>query len=52
MLTIKFGTSEDTITAVNSVFDTNYEEEWFNDSLVQQMILDVDKSRVISPYCI
>lgn len=52
MLTIRFGMSEDTVTAVASVFDTNYEEEWFNDNLVQQMIFDVDKSRVLSPYCI
>lgn len=37
---------------VESIFDNNYEEKWFDDPLVQEMVLDVDKSRVLSPYCI
>jgi len=52
MLSIRWGTTEDTIELVESVFDNNYEEEWFNDPLVQEMVLDVDKSKVLSPHCI
>lgn len=33
-------------------FNNNYEDEWLDDPLVKQMILDIDKSEVISPYCI
>lgn len=49
MLSIRWGTTEDTIELVDSVFDNNYEEEWFEDPLVSEMILDVDKSKVLSP---
>lgn len=52
MLHIRFGTTEDTIVAVESTFDFGYEEEWLEDELVKEMILDVDKSQVISPHCI
>lgn len=52
MLNIIFGTTDDTIIPVSAVFNNNYEEEWFEDQFVKDMILDVDKSEVISPYCI
>ena len=52
MLSIRWGTTEDTIVLVDSVFDNNYEEEWFADSLVKEMIYSVDKSEVLSPQCI
>lgn len=52
MLSIRWGTTEDTIELVDSVFDNNYEEEWLADLLVQEMVLDVDKSKVLSPHCI
>ena len=52
MLSIRWGTTEDTIELVDSVFDNNYEEEWFEDPLVSEMVLDVDKSKVLSPHCI
>ena len=48
MLSIRWGTTEDTIELADSVFDNNYEEEWFEDPLVSEMILDVDKSKVLS----
>lgn len=48
MLSIRWGTTEDTIQLVESVFDNNYEDEWLTDPLVQEMILDVDKSTVVS----
>ena len=34
MLSIRWGTTEDTIELVESIFDNNYEEEWFDDPLV------------------
>lgn len=52
MLNILFGSSEDTIIAVDAVFNNNYEEEWLNDTLVKEMVLDIDKSEILSPYCI
>lgn len=52
MLYIRYGKGEDTVLNVNGVFDNNYEEEWFHDPLVQEMVLDIDKSQVLSPHCI
>ena len=52
MLSIRWGTTEDTVELVESVFDNNYEEEWLDDLLVKEMVLDVDKSEILSPYCI
>lgn len=52
MLTIRFGAVEDTLINVDAVFDNNYEDEWFTDSLVKEMILDVDKSVVVSAHTI
>ncbi len=49
MLSIRWGTTEDTVELVESVFDNNYEEEWFDDPLVKEMVLDVDKSEILSP---
>lgn len=52
MLYIRFGRTKNTVVSVDSYFDLNYEENWFNDVLVQKMITDVDKSTVLSPNCI
>lgn len=52
MLSIRWGTTEDTVELVDSVFDNNYEDEWFDDPLVRDMVLDVDKSEVLSSHCI
>ena len=52
MLSIRWGTTEDTIELVDSVFDNNYEDEWLNDPVVKEMVLDVDKSEILSPHCI
>lgn len=52
MLNIRFGAVDDTITYVDGFFDSDYEDEWLEDPLVQEMILDIDKSKVISPDCI
>lgn len=46
----KFG--ESLIHTVDSYFNNIYEDEWLDDPLVKQMILDVDKSEVLSVNCI
>lgn len=52
MLYITFKKTEDTIIDVDGYFDDCFEPEWLEDTLVKEMILDVDKSEVQSPYCI
>ena len=58
MLSIIFNRGSKDIENTNYVFspDTwfkyNYEEEWFEDELVKEMVRDVDDSTVISAYSI
>lgn len=52
MLNIYYGNLEEEYPDPPSYFDTTYDEDWFNQDLVKQMIKDIDKSEVISPYCI
>lgn len=58
MLNIIFNRGEKDIEDANYVFspDTyfkyNYEEEWFDDALVKEMVQDVDASTVMSAYAI
>lgn len=52
MLKIHYGLRKGTVTNIDSFFRNSFDAEWFNDDLVKQMVLDVDKSEVISPYCI
>ena len=52
MLTISFKTTKNTILNVDTYFDYNYDDAWFDDSTVKRMILDIDKSKVISANCI
>ena len=52
MLKIHYGIREDTIVLIDIDFDHSFEPEWFNDELVKDMVLDIDKSEVIGPYCI
>ncbi|KSV58741.1 DUF4869 domain-containing protein [Acetivibrio ethanolgignens] len=52
MLYIAFKESENTLRMIDSYFDFNYLDEWFDDDLVKEMIKDVDKSDVVSPNCI
>lgn len=48
MLYITFNKTKDVLIYIDNYFDMNYEDEWFEDELVKQIILDVDKSTVIS----
>lgn len=52
MLKIHYGLREGTVSLIDSYFFNNFEEEWLNDPLVKDMILDVDRSKVLAPYCI
>ena len=52
MLYISFKETEDTLRGIDGYFNYNYEEEWFDNDLVKQMVKDVDKSEVISSECI
>lgn len=52
MLKIKLGITNDTIIDVEGNFDIDFDPDWFNDPLVKEMVKDVDKSEVISSYCI
>lgn len=50
MLYITYIEPENLIRNIDSYFNNNYEDEWFEDSIVKQMVLDIDKSEVISAY--
>lgn len=52
MLTIEYGKDEGFIRRGSYYFDNVYEDAWFEDRMVQQMILDVDRSEVKSPHLI
>lgn len=52
MLNIRFGLDKTTISRIKSVFHSGFEPEWLDDPFVKEMILDVDKTKVISPYCL
>ena len=47
MLRIYFGDMEDVVYNTSVYFKFNYQREWLDDPDIQQMILDVDKSRVL-----
>lgn len=48
MLYITFKKTKDVLIYVDNYFNMNYEDEWFEDELVKQIIQDVDKSTVIT----
>ena len=52
MLNITVTQPENAIRYVDYHFDNYFNPEWLNDPLVKEMILDIDKSIVKSPYCI
>lgn len=52
MLRITFNENEKTIYDVDAAFKGLFDVVWFEDPLVVEMIKDVDKSEVQSPYCI
>lgn len=49
MLYITLGETDDMIFDTKVYFNFNYDKQWLNDDLVKDMIMDIDKSEVISP---
>lgn len=52
MLKIWYYSGTEYMNDAPAYFDNVYEDEWLEDELVKDMILDVDLSRVISPHII
>lgn len=50
MMTVTVKPPEDCMFTVSSFFDLNYMDEWFEDPLVKEMVLDVDKTEVVNAY--
>lgn len=48
MLKVYFGSLPNENYNVDAFFDFNFKSEWFDDELNKEMILDVDKSKVIA----
>lgn len=48
MLKIKTGPIEPYDGSINTIFRNNYEDEWFDDPFVKEMVMEIDKSEVIS----
>lgn len=47
MLYLTFKKTEDVLIAVDKYFNLAYEQEWFDDPVVKEMVRDVDKSVVL-----
>ncbi len=47
MLNVRFGFDKNCIRDIDLYFDNVYEDEWLEDSFVQEMIQEVDRSEVI-----
>ena len=52
MLSVYGGLTSNVIYNVKEFFKSYYKPEWLESNIAKQMILDVDKSEVESPYCI
>ena len=48
MLHIVFGECKDVIYNTSLFFKNKYESEWLNEEQTKQMIMDIDKSKVLS----
>lgn len=46
MLYITFKESSELIRDVDNYFNHWHDTEWFNDSIVQQIVLDIDKTKI------
>ena len=52
MLNIYFGYDEDAILSVDTYFNNTYDEEWFDDPFVREIVKTVDHSEVQDRQCI
>ena len=49
MLNLYFGSRDETIYNTSRYFNNVYEDDWFDDPLVREMIKDIDQSDVVGP---
>lgn len=52
MIKVRVGRREEGDGNIKYVFRGNYEDEWFDDPFVKELVMEVDKSEVVSPYLI
>lgn len=52
MVTVYFGYDKEAVIDPDAYFRNVFEPEWLDDDLVKQMVRDIDKSEIISPYTI
>jgi hypothetical protein len=52
MMEVYFGFDKECIRDIDLYFDNVYDDVWFDDELVKEMVEDVDKSKVVSRQCI
>lgn len=52
MLRVYFGDMKNSVYTPDIYFNNTYEEEWFDDEFVKEMVKDVDKSTVVGRNCI
>ncbi len=52
MLKVFFGYDKDAIRGIDTWFNHIYSPEWFDDEDVKQIVKDIDKSDVLSPYVV
>lgn len=52
MLSVYFGYDRNAIMDIDTYFNNTFSPEWFNNSMVKQMVKDIDNSEVLSEYCI
>lgn len=48
MLKIRVGTMEPYDGSINDIFEDNYEDEWFDDTFVKDLVMEIDSSEVVS----
>lgn len=49
MLKFTFREPEKLTYSIDAYFNSWYDKEWFNDELVKQIVLDVDKTEIVGP---
>lgn len=52
MLSIYFGYDTEALLSIDKYFNNTYDEEWFDDPYVKEMVSDIDHSEVLDKYCI
>lgn len=52
MVSVYFGLDKNAVLSIDNYFDHAFMHEWLKDDVVKKMIKDIDKSDVLSEYCI